>query len=649
MLISNPVTDGAASSWPKGWYSVVAAGIACAVVVCFNSNCAVAADNQPTTYVEPPITDADRDHWAFQPVDQVSVPQVTGSVWPRNEIDHFVHATLLINQLIPQPSASPETLIRRLSFDLIGLPPLPQDVAAFALAPDDDAYQQLVDRLLMSPHYGERWAQHWLDLARFAETDGFEHDKVRPEAWKYRDWVIDALNSDLPYDEFIRHQIAGDEFHPGDESAINATRFCLSGPDMPDINLLEERRHTLLNELVTTVGESILGLQIGCAQCHDHKYDAISQADFYRLRAVFEPSVQLRRNASVTVLETQRSFERTSHLMLRGDFRRPGPEVLPGVLRVLPSEYVESTFLNADGDFSSRMEFANWLVSRTNPLSARVIVNRVWQHHFGIGLVSTPSEFGVMGTTPSHPELLDWLAGTLVDQDWSLKQLHRQIVMSATYRQRSFLAAGSNASERAVWKRAIETDPDGILLSRFMRQRLEAEVIRDAMLSACGCLNAKTGGPGVRPPLPTELVRTLLKDQWNVTEDTTEHTRRSIYLFARRNLRYPILEMFDRPSANASCGLRNISTTAPQSLHLLNSGFTLSSARAMSRSIEQSHFDRASQVQSAFRRALGRRETEGEFLQVSRWWEHHAASDSAEPLTHLCLSLFNSNEFVFID
>jgi hypothetical protein len=238
-----------------------------------------------------------------------------------------------------------------------------------------------------------------------------------------------------------------------------------------------------------------------------------------------------------------------------------------------------------------------------------------------------------------------------MDQGWSLKQLHRQIVMSATYRQRSYLSAVSSASERAVWKRTIEADPDGILLSRFTRQRLEGEAIRDAMLSASGRLNVKTGGPGVRPPLPTELVETLLKDQWNVTEDTTEHTRRSIYLFARRNLRYPILEIFDRPSANASCGLRSISTTAPQSLHLLNSAFTLSSAREMSRSIEKSHSDRLSQVQSAFRRALGRRATEDEFREVSRWWDHHAgtASGSAEPLMHLCLSLFNSNEFVFID
>lgn len=629
----------------------VASAVACAAAVWCTAIHARAAEEQASTYSEPPLTETDRDHWAFRPVDRVPVPAVSDSAWPRNEIDHFVWSSLARRQLIPQPAPSAEILIRRLSFDLIGLPPSPEEIDAFASSTDEDAWRQLVERLLASPRYGERWAQHWLDLARFAETDGFEHDKVRPEAWKYRDWVIQALNADMPYDEFVRLQIAGDEIHPGDESAATATRFCLSGPDMPDINLLEERRHTLLNEIVGTVGETILGLQIGCAQCHDHQYDAISQADFYRLRAIFEPSVQLRRNVSVSELQTQRPYERTSHLMIRGDFRRPGPQVSPGVLRVLTSGGRTFELPDADGESGRRSRFARWLVDSSNPLTARVIVNRVWQHHFGIGLVSTPSDFGVMGSEPSHPQLLDWLAGFLVDNDWSLKQLHRHIVTSATYRQRSYLPLNATDDERAVWKTALETDPQGIQLSRYKRRRLEGEAIRDAILASSGQLNLKAGGVGVRPPLPLELVGTLLKNQWNVTADPAEHTRRSIYLFARRNLRFPILEMFDRPSANASCGLRNVSTTAPQSLHLLNSKFTLTMAQEMSRMIAEREPDRTAQIQSAFRRSLGRHATDEELGEVLQLWggSVSGASGSAEPLTHLCLSLFNSNEFVFVD
>lgn len=630
-------------------------GIMPVVYVTITVICALharAADDRTSGYSELPIVDEDREHWAFRPVSQVDVPEHWNSVWPRNEIDHFILAELEKHQLTPQSAASPETLIRRLSFGLTGLPPSPQEVDAYLDTAEDGRYRQLVGRLLGSPRYGERWAQHWLDLARFAETDGYEHDKLRPDAWKYRDWVIQALSDDLPYNEFIRQQIAGDEIYPDSAAALTATRFCLSGPDMPDINLAEERRHTLLNEIVATVGESILGLQIGCAQCHDHRYDPVSQADFYRLRAVFEPSVQLQRHTSVTTLREQRPFTRTSHVMLRGDFRTPGPEVTPGVLRVLLREGSQINVAGFGGKTSRRPVFADWLVRPDNPLTARVIVNRIWQHHFGTGLVSTPNDFGVMGAEPSHPELLDWLAAYLMEQEWSLKQLHRKIVMSAAYQQRSYLPEDTADSERAMWHSALETDADGALLSRYPRRRLEGESIRDAILSAAGQLNLRAGGPGVRPPLPKELLETLLVDQWNVTEDTSEHMRRSIYVFARRNLRYPIFEVFDRPSANASCGSRNISTTAPQSLHLLNSEFSLTMARHMSQLLQEKVSDRESQIQSAFRRTLSRRATAAELVQVQdQLWDRDSfdLQDGYGPLTYLCVALFNSSEFVFID
>lgn len=619
----------------------------CAVVVAFVQ---VRAEEESDSYSETPIDPFDRDHWAFQPIEEVERPQSSAgdAGWRRNPIDDFVFRKLHKRGIRPQQQASRRTLIRRLSFDLTGLPPTPQQTEQFLSDPRPDAYDHLVKRLLGSPQYGERWAQHWLDLARFAETDGFEHDKVRPNAWTYRDWVIQALNDDMPYDEFIRRQIAGDEIYPDDPSAVTATRFCLSGPDMPDINLIEERRHTVLNELTSTVGEVFLGLQIGCAQCHDHKYDPISQGDFYRLRAIFEPAVTLQSNKSLSVLSESFPYQQASHLMIRGDFRRPGPEVRPGVVRVVSEEGFELSSTRSDKSAGLRTALANWLVDRNNPLTARVIVNRVWQHHFGKGLIDTPSDLGVMGAEPSNAELLDWLALNLMEQGWSLKELHRLIVTSATYRQRSRLSEDATTEESRDWSKAIEEDPDADLLSRYPRWRLEGEAIRDAMLASAGQLNLQAGGPGVRPPLPKELVGTLLKNQWNVTKDESEHNRRSVYVFARRNLRYPIFEVFDRPSANASCSGRGSSTTAPQSLHLLNSKFSLDMARQMAESILAAEDDQAAQIDAAFRRTLNRPPSPAELADVGDFLQE-TDSTREDQLTHLCLSLFNCNEFVTVD
>lgn len=628
------------------WLSGIA--FACMMLVCCGLVLAE-EEHGASDYVETPITDNDRQHWSFQPVERIEVPRYE-SKWRRNVIDDVIGNVLREKDLVPQPEASRLTLIRRLSFDLVGLPPTPSEIDAFVADDSATAYKELVTRLLKSPRYGERWAQHWLDLARFAETDGFEHDKLRAEAWKYRDWVIKSLNDDMPYEGFVRMQIAGDEISPDDSSAITATGFCLSGPDMPDINLTEERQHTVLNELASTVGEVFLGLQIGCAQCHDHKYDPISQADFYRLRAIFEPSVELKKNKSLTVLQETYPYQQTSHLMLRGDFRRPGPAVYPGVIRVVANRDADYKPTPLKHTAGRRTALANWLVSENNPLTARVIVNRVWQHHFGTGIVDSPSEFGIMGAEPSNYELLDVLALFLIDNEWSLKKLHQLIVTSATYRQRSSLSADATEAERTAWKSALEIDPQAALLSRYPRWRLEGEAIRDAMLVAADRLNLKTGGPGIRPPLPDELTGTLLKNQWNVTKDASEHFRRSIYVFARRNLRYPIFEVFDRPSANVSCSDRGNSTTAPQSLHLLNSQFSLETATHLSSLIAQSHADQRSQISTAFRRAIGRLPSEAEFTDVTQFMKQQSdASNDHDALTHLCLSLFNSNEFVFID
>ena len=596
-------------------------------------------------YTEPPITESDRDHWSLKPRLPIEVPTTPFETWYQNPIDAFIAARLEIHGLTPQPAADHRTLIRRVTLDLTGIPPTPAEVAAFIADKSPTAYTSLVDRLLASPAYGEHAAQYWLDLARFAETDGFEHDNVRPNAWRYRDWVIDALNADMPYDQFIRLQIAGDLLEPNNETAAIATQFCVSGPDMPDINSQDERRHTLLNEMTSTVGEVILGLQIGCAQCHDHKYDPISQADFYRLRAIFEPAISLKKNASVTGLNEQTSYKLTSHVMIRGDFRRPGIEVAPNGLRVLESEslhFESSPQKNSDG---RRIALADWLAHPNNPLTARVIVNRIWQQHFGKGLSESPSDFGVMGLEPSNPQLLDWLANWFVENRWSLKQLHRLILKSSTYRQCSRLADHAGTKDKQAWNLALEKDADFRWLSRFPRQRLSGEVIRDAMLSAAGTLNRKAGGAGVRPPLPAELRSTLLKDQWNVTEDTSEHNRRSIYVFARRNLRFPIFEAFDRPAANQSCSRRNVSTTAPQALHLLNSEFSLRMARLIADRIRQDHDAIDQQIAEAFELVLNRGPVIDELNDARRF----VANSGDEAMTQLCLALQNSNEFVFVD
>ena len=602
-------------------------------------------DESGANHIEPPITESDRDHWSLKPRHRVDIPATNFAHWQRNEIDAFIARGLERQGLTPQPEADRRTLIRRVSLDLTGLPPAPDDVAAFIADESPHAFESLVDRLLASSAYGERWAQHWLDLARFAETDGFEHDNVRPDAWRYRDWVIDALNHDLPYDKFIRMQIAGDLLEPDNKAAAVATQFCVSGPDMPDINSQDERRHTLLNEMTATVGEVILGLQIGCAQCHDHKYDPVSQADFYRLRAIFEPAISLKKNVSVTELREQFPYRQASHVMIRGDFRRPGEEIHPDVLRVLQSESVRfapSPHPNSDG---RRVAFADWLVHPRHPLTARVIVNRVWQQHFGTGICDSPSDFGVMGAEPSNYELLDWLANGFVDNGWSIKQLHRLIMTSATWRQRSRLPDNATAAESLTWRNALHADRDLRLLSRFPRQRLEGEVIRDAMLSVAGVLNRKTGGPGVRPPLPAELRNTLLKDQWNVTDDVAEHNRRSIYVFARRNLRFPIFEAFDRPAANESCSRRNISTTAPQALHLLNSEFSWKMAALVAKQICEDESNVDQQIDTAFQRIINREPTSDELAEASRF----IAEADSDALTHLSLSLMNSNEFVFAE
>jgi hypothetical protein len=707
--------------------------------------------------VEPPITDDDRNHWAFRPLVRPAVPAVKDAAWPRNPVDAFILARLEAEGLAPMPEADRVALIRRLSFDLTGLPSTPGEVDAFLADQSPDAYERLVERLLASTACGERFAQHWLDLARYADTDGFEHDLVRPNAWRYRDWVIDALNRDLPYDEFVRRQIAGDLLEPDDASAAIATGFLLCGPDMPDINDQEERRHNVLNEMTGAVGSVLLGLQVGCAQCHDHKFDPVSQLDFYRLRAFFEPAEmfkdhsvampeeeQARQKAEAEIgldakslqsqvdglldaarqrlreknpdlqptkadllaalepeerrrheqlsadLEKVRKLPplplgrvvhdgkpRTAYLMVRGDHRRRGQEVQPAFPRIVAAQPTTEAIDPRDG----RLALARWITLPDHPLALRVIANRLWQFHFGEGLARSPSDFGRMGMEPTHGELLDWLAAELPRRGWSVKEMHRLLVTSATYRQASRppyegLSADELAAARERFQRSREADPENRLWWRMSPRRLEGEAIRDAMLAAAARLSAERNGPGVRPPLPPEIVGTLLKNQWDVTPDEESHFRRSIYLFVRRNLRFPLFEAFDRPDANQSCPRRNRSTTAPQALVLLNSEFSLSMARDLAGlALHEASGDMSASLRLCYRRALGRSPTPDERSAAGRFvaeqaekWQAEGVSPldeldelvpaalpdgvslhQAAALTQFCLALFNLNEFVYVD
>ncbi len=622
---------------------IVAKALLLASILAISTTCLICASEDGSPNItEPPITDSDRGHWAFQPLSRPTPPSVRDANWCRTAIDRFILARLENEMLAPAGEADRATLLRRVCFDLTGLPPSLELQDEVFADESPDWCERLVDRLLASPSYGERWAQHWLDVARFAETDGFEHDHVRPNAWRFRDWVIDAHNRDLPLNEFIGLQLAGDELRPGDESALIATGFLFCGPDMPDINLQEERRHTFLNDMTGTVGSVFLGLQMGCAACHDHKYDPISQADFYRLRACFDVETLFDAHPQLgQVMREKSSKTPTSRLFERGDFRRPGPVLQAAFPRIanVSNDAISSPSDDAKSS-GRRTSLANWLTRANNPLATRVHVNRIWQGHFGTGLVSSSSDFGVMGNEPTNPELLDWLATEMPRLDWSRKRLHRLIVTSSVYRQTSAHVDRTPTSDLPdVGVRATES-----LLAHFPRRRLDGEAIRDALLAASGELNRQPGGPGFRPPLPDELVRTLLKSQWPVTPEVDQHRRRSVYLFARRNLRYPIFEAFDKPDSNASCPRRNVSTIAPQALLLLNADDSVVAARRLAESIEkQTGSDRRAAIDLAYRQILNRKPTADDVRDA----EQFLTSDSA--LADLCLALFNLNEFVYLD
>jgi len=694
----------------------------------------------------------------FAPLRRADPPVSPDPAWDQSPIDRFLHARLCAAGLSPAPETDRRVWLRRVTFDLTGLPPAPEEVREFREdgRSDAEARERVVDRLLASPRYGERWARHWLDVVRYADTDGFAIDGERPTLWRYRDYVIRALNEDRFFDRFIREQIAGDEIESGPEGAV-ALGFYRLGPFEADNMVAAEARQDYLNEITSAVGSVFLGLTFGCARCHDHKYDPIPTRDYYRVQA-FLSSVEradreaalgqaelrphVEREKAVADLEARRrSDELAAHraamktklasalgkeaaqvtdadldaaikkpdgvagedkkrlvalkqsaeeftgarkfaavacaISTRANDRQPTPcRVLASGSVSSPGEEVHPGFpgaIGAEPEVLSRLEslrgtaagrrraLAEWLSSPANALVWRVLVNRIWQNHFDVGIVATPNDFGKNGRGASHPELLDHLARELIKGGFRLKPLHRAIVLSRAYR------SSSRHCDPAA-PTAIDTetrDPENRLLWRFHVRRLEAEEIRDAVLAASGQLSLVEGGPGFFEEIPAELGRDFPFFRWEPSSEA-ERRRRSIYLFHRRNMIVPFIESFDGPELSASCEARRTSVTAPQALSLLHGKFAVDQSRRFAeRIVAESGPEPARQVERVFALAFAREPVESEVAEAEALLADQAATLRAQAnaegearseeecrllaLKNLCLVAINANEFIYLE
>ncbi len=600
---------------------------------------------------------AGRDWWVWQPIKSPALE----SLGNNNQIDYFVEQKLTDRKLSRAPQASKRTLLRRLYYDLIGLSPTANEVAAFDQDNSDDAYEQIVDRLLASNHFGERWARHWLDLVRFAETNGYERDAVKPNAWRYRDWVIEAMNADMPYDQFITEQLAGDEVPNRSESSVIATGFLRLGTWDDEPNDPHEYQYERLEDMVHTTTTAFLAMTVKCARCHDHKFDAIPQTDYYRIAAAFwgGPVAHRSREWNGGPTKDELGYDVLGwtdlgreppalHLLKKGDIHRPLQLVAPGPLSGpvgLASEF-ETPPSEAKTSLR-RLQLAKWIVDKRNPLTARVIVNRLWQHHFGEGLVRTPDNFGFLGNPPSHPELLDSLANELMAGDWKLKRIHKFMVMSNVYRQDSvhpmqFEYAKTDAANRYWW--------------RAERRRLDAEQLRDSILQCSGRLDTRLAGPSFKAPISEEALEGLSMKSGAYQASSPEETRRrSIYMFAKRSLAVPMMSVFDSCDTTAPTGRRDVSIVAPQALTLLNNEWVHSESTAMAIRAMASAVDAESRVESAWRIALVRNPTATEKQASIEYIERLRALAKDEPnsdllaWSSLCHTLINTNEFMYVD
>ncbi len=687
--------------------------------------------------VPPAVTRETMRFWSFQQVRRPKAPTVKRRGWVRSPIDAFVLSKLEAHHLGPSGPASRSALIRRAYYDLIGLPPSPADVRAFVSDTAPNAYEKVVDRLLASPQYGEKWGRHWLDLVHFAETNSYERDGVKPNAWRYRDYVISSLNADKPYDQFVREQLAGDELPDRTPEKLIATGYYRLGiwddePSDPAQALYDD-----MDDIVRTTSETFLGLTVGCARCHDHKIDPIPQKDYYgfvsffagvnrygdqaqrpiapepevlkqrveveaheakvkanrdaiesiekKVAADFEPvekeefktdasripivkkrvgrlisSAEFDRYLVLKQMErdlgrfkptaldmalsvTEDLHPRASHVLLRGNPHVEGAGVEPAFLSVLDPPKAEISPSPYGDSCGRRLALARWIASPQNPLTARVIANRLWQHHFGRGIVRTTSNFGFQGSPPTHQELLDWLASELVANGWHLKPLHRQMMLSTTYR----MASTSSPS-------AVARDPENDLYWRFDMRRLEAEEVRDSILAVNGSLNSQKGGPGVYPAIPTVVLAGQSRpgDGWGKSSEG-EQNRRSIYIHVKRSLITPMIAGFDGPETDFTCPVRFATTQPTQALSLLNSDFVNKEARKFAAYLKKSAGSApGAQVKLALERVLQRTPSTAEIargVSLVQNLQQHDRLGADEALASFCIVALNLNEFMYIE
>lgn len=741
------------------------------VLATFKLSCLVAfCATKPAVF-----TEKQTNHWAYKPITSPALPEVKATNWVATPIDRFILHELEAKNLKPNPRTEKYLLLRRVHLTLIGLPPTPAELQEFLKDPSPSALEKVVDRLLDSQHYGEKWGRHWLDLARFAETEGFKDDGFRPNAWRYRDYVIKSFNEDKPYDRFIHEQIAGDELWPDDFDAKIATAFNRHYPDEYNARNLRQRRQEILNDITDATGAVFTGLTFACARCHHHKIDAISQHDYYRFQSFFanvrandhlvlmrpeeekiynarlaeweEKTAAIRQRMAeleapkrkeilkditdkypkeVQLALEKKSEDRTpfealmaakasqyldpdsyqyqapeaaviaklkgeprkewdalkaelekfaplhpgplpiataamdlsstppsTHLLKKGVYDAYAEEVEPGLPDVFGVQ-VPEIIPTAHGA-GRRTALAKMLTDPKNPLTARVIVNRIWHYHFGKGIVGSGSDFGLAGDRPTHPELLDWLATDFVKNGWRIKRLHRMIVLSSTFQQSTLHRA-----------EAAQVDPENKLYWKSDRRRLDGELIRDSALQVAGILNPKMGGPSIHPELPPGMP----KSGWKFTPEEEERNRRSVYVFVKRNARYPLFDSFDFPDTHESCSRRNVTTTPLQALNLLNSEVTLKWANRFAGNLLKETTELSQLITTAYVRAYARPPEQTEIAIVKKFIDEQerviaqrikngqpamhpdelpesVSPAKAAAIVDFCHALINSNEFVY--
>jgi len=605
-----------------------------------------------------------KEFWSLRPLAQPAVPQSKDTLWPRSEIDHFIAAELDKHQLTPVGDADKRTLIRRATYDLTGLPPSPEEVVAFVADDSAGAFKRVVDRLLDSPRYGERWGRHWMDLVRYADTAGDNSDYPIPQAYLYRNYIIDSFNADKPYDQFLREQIAGDLL-PADSDLLRneqtiATGYLAISRRFGSV-IKNYPQHLTIEDSLDNLGRTVLGLTIACARCHDHKFDPISQDDYYGLYGILQstrypfPGIELDKvpRDLVPLVKHGQPSQKLAYAMaeaksedaqvhLRGEPNKLG-DTVP---RRFPEVLGGQTLADDEAKQSGRLQLAQWLTSSDNPLVARVMVNRIWQYHFGTGIVKTPSDFGARGAAPTHPELLDWLAWRFIDQGWSIKALHREIMHSRVY-QLSSQDAGNAA--------AMQIDPSNDRHWRFNRQQLDAESLRDTMLWLSGDLDLEI--PREPHPFPPE-------DKWGYTQhhpfrDSYDSNKRSVYLMMARLNSRPFFTTFDGADQNASTEARDSSVTTVQSLYLLNDEFVHAQASKFAARMISARSSPEDRVSYAYERIFGRPTTDHERELVIRWMrsidnefndsqsDRQAADQQA--WTAFARAMLRTNEFLYID